>query len=642
MKFGVQELCKSFGARDIFKNFSLEIESGQRLCICGSNGTGKSTFLKMLAGYEMPDSGKINFPKDARIGYVEQELPEASLKLTALDFVLDSVHDWDKFWKQWEDVSDSDENLKDLMAKQANFEHSFGFNPEQIAKETLSGLGFSAARMQMQVSLLSGGWRERAKLAKALALGADILLLDEPTNNLDIEAVEWLENFLISFKGSLAFVAHDRMFMDKVGTHILYLGSSRPLFRKSTYSQFLHIQEEYAQQREREAKAMQEDYERKMAFVERFRAKSSKARQAASKQKMAKKLEKQLEEYKPAPKHRELNFKWPVAPHCEKIIVTAENLSFNFPDGHNMWKPLNFAIYRNSRIALAGPNGSGKSTLLKLIAGALKKTGGSLAFAPQMRLGWFTQHHMDTLQADSAVLSEIRRLSDPELSENELMSVLGLFLLGQDYFERKVAELSGGEKSRLILSSLFLRRCNFLLLDEPTNNLDIESREALAKALQNYNGALLMVAHDRWFLSQTGAEVWALSSNGISGYTDFENFEKNKTETEEKTVLNEQKNTFSREEQKKIKREQAEKRNALHKALKPLQDSYDELEKKLSAILELMADTEKVLAEPETYADIKKMNHLLKDFEQWRLESEEIVITMDKLEKEIEKCKNES
>lgn len=638
MKVTVQELSKAFGSRDIFKNFSLEVDSGQKLCVCGPNGTGKSTFLRMLAGVEPIDSGRVIYPRGCRTGFVEQELSRESLEMPLLKYVLDAVHDWTEFWEEWDKTSKAEDQaeLKKLMEKQANLEATYGYNPEQRAKEVLSGLGFAQSKWEMQLKSLSGGWQERAKLAKVLTAGADVLLLDEPTNHLDIDAVEWLESFLLSYKGALVFVAHDRMFMDKIGNTILYLGLSKPVFRKSTYSQFLVYQEEYNAQREREARALQDDYEKKMAFVERFRAKATKARQASSHQKMAKRLEKQLEDFRPELKRKELNFSWPEAPHSERVMFSAADLAFHFPDNHRIWPPLTFTLYRGSRVALAGPNGCGKSTLLKIIAGSLNKTGGAITAASQMRMGWYTQHQLETLQEDSTVLAEIRRLSDPRLNDEELMSVLGLFLLGQNYFERKINELSGGEKSRLVLASLFLKRCNFLLLDEPTNHLDLESREALAKALLKYKGTLLIIAHDRWLLSRINAEIWELSPKGIITYPNFKTWEesrKNGHEALEKPVITAA--PTIREEQKRIKREQAEARNSLHKILKPLRDKYNMLEKELDSIINQQTFIEKELAAPETYVNKGRSTELLLEFENCKQKSELLMNEMDELEKLI-------
>ena len=660
MKITIQELSKSFGGRDIFNNFSLEVDSGVRLCVCGPNGTGKSTLLRLLAGVESADGGRVLLPKGCRLGFVEQELSGEALDTPLLTYVLDVLHDWNDFWAQWEDAAARKDEalLAGLMQRQTELEAQYGYNPEHRAKAVLSGLGFSERKWGRTLRELSGGWRERAKLARVLTAGADVLLLDEPTNHLDVEAVEWLESFLLDFKGALVFVAHDRVFMDNVGSHVLYLGLSKPVFRKATYTQFLALQEEYNAQREREARALQDDLNRKMAFVERFRAKATKARQAGSRQKMAKKLEKQLEDYRPEPKRKELSFTWPEAPHLEKVALAAADLAFHFEDGRELWPALTFTLYRGQRVALVGPNGCGKSTLLRLLAGRLERCGGNVVTAPQLRLGFYTQHQMDTLRPDTTVLGEIRRLADPRTTEEELMSVLGLFLLGQEYFDRQVSALSGGEKSRLVLASLFLRRCNFLLLDEPTNHLDLESREALISALQKFDGTLLMVAHDRWLLSQVGAEAWELTRRGLDLYPDFTSYDTARrarlaqplgaaksgpaaaSKAGPKAGPGEQPvSALSREEQKRLKREQAARRNALHKELKPLQERYAALEKDLAAVLEEQSAVEAQLADPQVYADHNRSNELLRAFDAHKQRSEQLLEEMTALEESLQETR---
>ncbi|HJA78158.1 MAG TPA: ABC-F family ATP-binding cassette domain-containing protein [Candidatus Desulfovibrio intestinavium] len=655
MKITIQDLSKSFGGRDIFSNFSLEVDSGVRLCVCGPNGTGKSTLLKLLAGVEPADGGRVILPRGCRLGYVEQELSEQALDTPLLTYVLDVLHDWADFWGQWEDaaVAGDEARLNELMHRQAELEAIHGYNPEQRAKTVLSGLGFAEHKWHRTLRELSGGWRERAKLARVLTAGADVLLLDEPTNHLDVEAVEWLEDFLLSFQGALVFVAHDRVFMDKVGTHVLYLGLSRPVFRKATYTQFLSLQEEYNAQREREAKALQDELNRKMAFVERFRAKATKARQAGSRQKMAKKLEKELEDYRPEPKRKELHFSWPEAPHSEKVVISTADLAFQFSDGKRMWPPLTFTLYRGQRVALVGHNGCGKSTLLKLLAGALERCGGNIVTGTQVRMGYYTQHQMDTLRPDTTVLGEIRRLSDPRTTEEELMSVLGLFLLGQDYFDRQVSALSGGEKSRLVLASLFLKRCNFLLLDEPTNHLDLESREALADALQRFDGTLLMVAHDRWLLSEVGAEAWALDEHGITPYPDFAAYDAARraaldalapkpagkaapsAQAVQAAPADNARANLSRDDLKKLKREEAERRNALHKKLKPLQQRYAALEDELAARMDEQTEVEQLLADPSVYADAARSTELLRRFNELKELVERLMDDMAAVEEQI-------
>ncbi|MDR2573217.1 MAG: ATP-binding cassette domain-containing protein [Desulfovibrio sp.] len=637
MKISIQELSKAYNGRDVFSVFSLEVDAGVRLCVCGPNGTGKSTLLRLMAGVETPDGGRVVLPKGCRLGYVEQELNQVSLDTPLLTYVLAVLHDWNEFWTDWEAAADAGDEtrLTELMRRQVELESLYGYNPDQRAKAVLSGLGFAESKWTRPLRSLSGGWRERAKLARVLTAGADVLLLDEPTNHLDMEAVEWLESFLLDFRGALVFVAHDRVFMDRVGTHVLYLGLSKPVFRKTSYSRFLVQQEEFEAQREREAKAVQDEISRKLAFVERFRAKATKARQAGSRQKMARKLEKELEDLRPEPKRRELNFSWPEAAPSEKVVMAAADLAFVFSDGRRLWPPLTFTLYRGQRVALAGRNGSGKSTLIKLLAGALERTDGNLVCASQMRPGYYAQHQMETLRPEAAVLAEIRRLSDPRCTEEELMSVLGLFLLGREYFDRQTASLSGGEKSRLVLASLFLRRCNTLLLDEPTNHLDLESREALVAALRRFSGTMVIIAHDRWLLSQVRAEIWELKAEGLTRWEDFAAWDVSRkmavspVETPQRAVAS------GREEQKRLKREAAEKRNALHKELKPLQGRYVDMEAELESILAEQGETESLLADPRIYADHARASDLLLRFEAARRKSEDILSAMAEVEEKM-------
>ena len=648
MRLSIQNLSKSFGGTSLLSDFSLDLQSGVRLCVAGVNGAGKSTLLRLLAGVEAADSGKVVMPKECRMGYVEQNFDEALLSRALLSYVLDVLPDWNDFWQSWDKAAAThDESaLKGLALRQADLERVYGYNPEQRAKSVLSGLGFPERTWGVPLRELSGGWRERAKLARILTAGADVLLLDEPTNHLDLEAVEWLESFLREYQGVLVFVAHDRVFMDTVSTHILYLGMGKPLFRKGGYTRFLCLQEEMEAQRELQASRIQEEIERKMAFVRRFRAKATKARQAGSRQKMAKKLEKELEGLAPPHKRKELEFSWPEPARSDRTVLSATDLAFCFPDGVKLWDRLSFSLYRGQKIALAGKNGCGKSTLLRLIVGRLEKTGGTVQLGQMVKVGYFSQHQAETLNAVNTVLAEIRRLADPRTTEEELMSVLGLFLLGQSYFDRSVGSLSGGEKCRLILASLFLARCNFLILDEPTNHLDIESREALVEALDDFSGTVLMVAHDRFLLSSVTEEVWHLDGGSFvryeRGYEQYAEARRASTDcgsnmfsatTEQRTTVSVP--PLSREEQKRVKRDAAAARNAAYKEMKPLQEAYAALEKELEGALALQAAAESSLADPEICADGARSTALLKECHMLRNKAESVMEQMEELEGRI-------
>ena len=651
MNINIQNLSKSFGGRDIISDFSLEVQSGVRLCVCGPNGSGKTTFLKILAGKESPDAGRILLPRESRMGYVEQELDDARLDTVLLNFVLDVLPDWNDFWDEWERAAtDNDQPvLMALSARQAEFELKYGYNPEHRAKAVLSGLGFAEHKWRMPLRKLSGGWRERAKLARVLTAGTDVLLLDEPTNHLDLEAVEWLESFLLDYQGVLVFVAHDRVFMDKVGTHLLYFsGNGKPLFRKGSFTKFVSMQEELGEQRAREAARVQDEIERKMDFVRRFKAKATKARQAASRQKIAKKLEKELEGLQAEPKRKELSFKWPVPPQSDRTVISVADLSFSFPDGRRMWDRLSFTLYRGQKIALVGPNGCGKSTLLKLLVGRTEREGGSIVMGQQVRLGYFSQHQLDTLNPAGTVLGEIRRLSDPRTTEEELMSVLGLFLLGQNYFDRTAGSLSGGEKSRLLLAALFLARCNFLVLDEPTNHLDLESREALVEALTSYQGTVLMVAHDRHLLSEAADQIWALSPAGFTihehGFEEYAESRRKARLLENAQALEQKRGESSRvtgpsrEDLKRQKRERAEARNKLYREMKPFQEAYNRLEEELGTVLEAQGKAEALLADPEVYADSARATELLKEFSDLRRKGDLLLEKLAEAEAALAPC----
>jgi len=641
MRISIQSISKSFGGRDLLKDFSLEIHTGTRLAVAGPNGSGKSTFLKILAGAEGPDSGQVALPGQAKLGYSAQEFSGLDLETPVLEWVLAALPSWSEFWREWDQASRAQDKatLDRLATVQARLEHAFGYNPEHKAKVSLAGLGFTEARFTEPMGRLSGGWRERAKLARVLAAGAEILLLDEPTNHLDLEAVEWLESYLADFPGVLVFVAHDRVFLDKVATHVLFLGGSKPVLRPGTFSQFLKWQAETEEQRRREGKRIASEIERKMDFVRRFKAKPTKARQAQSQKKQAARLEKELAGVAVEGKARTLSFSWPAPARGNKTVLSAVDLELAYPGGKSLWKPLNFQVYAGQKIALAGPNGCGKSTLLKAVTRELSPIRGRIEVGPAMDIGYFSQHQADTLDLNKPVISEIRRMSDPRTTEQELMSVLGLFLLGQSFWDRPVAELSGGEKNRLVLASLFLARANFLVLDEPTNHLDLESREALIQALVNYQGTLLLVAHDRHLLSQAAEQVWALGPDGITVFPDgFAGYDRTRSKdapAEQGLASMQARPKPAKEDIKKQKRALAEARNALYRDLKPRQDEYAALELELEKVLSEQEQTEKTLAQPAVYADSVRTSELIKAFQNLSARSEGLLARMERLEAEI-------
>ncbi|MGE4443059.1 MAG: ATP-binding cassette domain-containing protein [Desulfomicrobium sp.] len=637
-KITVQAVSKAYSGVDLFQGLSMEVHSGTRLALVGPNGCGKSTLLKIMAAETEPDSGKVVVPKGSQIGFVQQELGAVDLVKPLQDFVLEVLPSWGEFWKQWRAALErNDESaLIRLHDRQEELEHQYGYNPEHRAHAILSGLGFSPAVFSRPVGELSGGWRERAKLARVLVAGADILFLDEPTNHLDLEAVEWLESYVLSFEGVLVFVAHDRYFLDRVANKVLFLGGEKPLLRDGNFSQFLEWNAERGEQIRRQAEKLRTEIGKRQAFVDRFRAKATKARQAQSRLGQIGKLQSELETLTPETRARTLSFSWPEPERGNQTVLSAVELSFSFPDAA-LFSDLSFNIYRGQKIGLVGPNGRGKSTLIKLITGQLKPSRGRISTGSSIVTGYFSQHQTDIVRPAFTVMSEVKRLAAPSCTDLQLKSALGLFMLGERYWEKKVEDLSGGEKNRLVLSTLFLRRANFLILDEPTNHLDMESREALMDALSAYQGTMLVVAHDRYLLSEVVSEIWELHADGIEVHQcGFDEYHARKKAREAQEVEKAEPTRVVRNEQKLKKREQAEMRNRIYQQLKPLRKKYEKLEAELEANLAEQEMVETRLADPATYEDVPLSRDLGQRFAALQNRAEELMSDLAYLEKELQ------
>ncbi|MGE4553119.1 MAG: ABC-F family ATP-binding cassette domain-containing protein [Desulfovibrionaceae bacterium] len=670
----VQDLDKSYGGRDLFKGLSFEVQPGMRLAVAGPNGGGKSTLLRILAGVAKPDVGRVVMAKDVRLGYVQQEFAPEELTHALLPWVLSALPSWNDFWAEWEQAVQRDDHaaLERLGAQQAELEQLYGYSPDHRARAILSGLGFSEDDLLRTLAELSGGWRERAKLARVLFQGADVLLLDEPTNHLDLEAVEWLEDYLLSFRGSLIFVAHDRMLLEHVGTHVLFIAGGKYELRKGTFSEFLAWEEERSRLLDKERAKLADRIENEMGYIRRFRVKARKAAQAQSKLKKVAKIQGELDRLKDegGPRSgRSLAFRLPEPKRGDRVAASAVGLRFSYEGKDAVWNGLSFQLFRGKKIALAAPNGAGKTTLLKILTGNLTPSSGHVKVGTGTTIGYFSQHQTEILLPGATVLAEIRRLSDPKLTEEELMGVLGLFLLGESYFERLVSSLSGGEKNRLVLATLFLAKANLLVLDEPTNHLDLESRMGLVAALKDYEGTLLLVAHDRYLLSEVAEEVWELTRDGIvphpGGFEEYDRVRRErlalakggkaaeppaappaekapapKAAPAEKVPAKVSAKVPAKVpaapgKAKEDKRQAAERRNKLYRELKPKQDKYAALEKDLEKAMTEHAAAEAALSDPASYAQPEqalKLNAAYRESGEW---CESLMERMAVLEEEM-------
>lgn len=650
MKITLQGVSKSYSGRDIFSGLNLDIEQKHRLALVGQNGCGKSTLLKIISGVLEPDFGSVIFPKNIHIGYVAQELGERELALPLENFVLEVLPSWFEFWAKWKEAlrDDNSAELERLAHRQSELEHYFGYHPEYKAHAILQGLGFSPQMFSMPLRNLSGGWQERAKLARILIAGADALFLDEPTNHLDLEAVVWLEEYLLNYSGMLVFIAHDRIFLDRIATAVLSLAEEKPIFRVGNYTAFLRWKQEQDELAAKKTYRLQQNIAHKQAFVDRFGAKATKASQARSREGQIERLKKELENLPQRQAGKKLVFSFPKAMRGNKNVLLVKDLSFRFPDGRQLFSHLNFALYDKQKVAILGTNGQGKSTLLKILLREIEPQSGTITLGPAMKIGYFSQHQTDILRLNNTVLTEIRRLSDTSITEEELRSVLGLFLLGPLFWEKQVRDLSGGEKNRLILATLFLSKANFLILDEPTNHLDMESREALIDALRHYEGTILLVAHDRYLLELVPHEVWELTENGLIQHgTDFNLYwQKKQSKSDSPLVVKTDENKTNQvkslqQQSKKQKREQAELRNRLNKEINPKKQQFAELEQVLEAVLDEQQKIEISLADPKIYANPDEAAKLNQRYVELEKQAEEYMTELAFLEKDIQELEQE-
>jgi len=513
----IQQISKRFGGRVLFREASLRIGMEDRVALVGPNGAGKTTLIEMIAGRLTPDAGTIAINKKAVIGYLTQEL-EAHEGKTVLDEVLSGSADVSSLEHHMrlleEEIATAPaEAAEDLLAHygelQTKYENLGGYSREARAREVLFGLGFKEKHLARPMEMLSGGWRMRAALAKLLLSGPDVLLLDEPTNHLDLESVIWLESFLAVYAGAILLISHDRNFMNRLATRIAEVDRQQLVSYTGNYDQFVALKAQTQEILEATAKNQQKKIDQTQAFVDRFRAQATKARQVQSRIKMLEKMEK----VETAPRQKRVRFSFPEPPRSGESVIRLIDVDKSYDD-NPIYRGLNVELRRGERVALVGPNGAGKSTLLKLLAGVLPYEKGERKLGHNVTQAYYAQHQLDLLTPDNTVLDEIT-LAAPLEEQSFLRAILGRFLFSGDDAKKKVAVLSGGEKSRLALAKMLIRPANFLLMDEPTNHLDIPSREAFEQALDSYEGAMLAVTHDRYFIDRFAQRVLALENGQL-------------------------------------------------------------------------------------------------------------------------------
>jgi ATPase subunit of ABC transporter with duplicated ATPase domains len=514
----VSNLAMAFGDRTLFADASFQLNAGERYGLVGANGSGKTTLLNILSGDQEPSDGVVAIPKSARLGvlrqdqflYEDQEILSVALMghaelwqvLTEKERLLARAHeefDVDRFSELEEAVQRLD-----------------GYTAETRAATILEGLGLPTEVHRQPLSTLSGGFKLRVLLAQVLAGSPDVLMLDEPTNHLDILSIRWLEKFLLAFGGPVVVISHDHRFLDNVATHILDVDYATVTLYHGNYNTFVEQKVEDRGRREKEIEARQKEIAHHQKFVDRFKAKNTKARQAQSKVRMIERIAEGLEEL-PGSSRRYPKFRFGQRRESGKEVLKVADIRKAFGD-NEVLHGVDLRVGRGDRLVILGPNGIGKSTLLKIMVGDLAADRGSVEWGHGTEIGYFAQDHHENLK-DSEISAE-RWLWNfcPDRDRGFVRGHLGLMLFSGDEGDKRLSALSGGEAARLAFSRLMLERPNVLVLDEPTNHLDLESIEALVAGLQSYEGTLILVSHDRWFVSQLATRVVEITRSGIRDY----------------------------------------------------------------------------------------------------------------------------
>ncbi|TAG09415.1 MAG: ATP-binding cassette domain-containing protein [Sphingobacteriia bacterium] len=519
MLIGFQNVTFEFGARVIVADATWHIQPGDRIGLIGYNGTGKSTLLKVLVGEYTPSKGTVEKGRETTIGYLHQDLLSFDTNDTITEVALGAFERVRELEKEIERLGiELEQNSEDevLLIKYTDSLHELdvldGYNIQHKAEEVLHGLGFSNTDLARPYKEFSGGWRMRVLLAKMILQQPDVLLMDEPTNHLDLPSIEWLERYLIHYKGSVVIVSHDKFFLNRMVNKIVEL-----------YQQQLHIYSgnyEYFEQEksiridmQQKAFENQQDYIRQQErFIERFKAKASKAAQAQSVQKRLDRLDK-IEDVQLERPDLRINFQLDKVPG--KVLVHLKEVSKHF-GSLKIVSNASAEIERGDKIALIGANGKGKSTLLRMVAGT-EKFDGDRIWGHNVEESFYAQHQLEALTMGHTVLEELQHCGSKK-TDPELRSLLGAFLFGGDDVDKKVKVLSGGEKARVALAKTIVSKANFLILDEPTNHLDMHSVELLAEALNKYEGTTILVSHDRYFISKTANKIWEIVDEEIKEF----------------------------------------------------------------------------------------------------------------------------
>jgi len=625
----INNLAFSIGDLDLLKNINWTIKPKKRIGLIGPNGAGKTTFLRILTNEYEPTTGSISIPKNYSIGYLPQEeiiFEEKSIldivmtgnpELMQIEHELKNIHD----------QLDADEGNPALLKKLGILEDRFsllgGYQIESEAKKILSGLGFKDNDYDRIISEFSGGWRMRVHLCRLLLQEPDLLLMDEPTNHLDLSSLEWLEDYLQTFSGTIIIISHDRFFLDRLVNEIAEMDKGKITSYSGNYHFYEEKKELVTEQLIKAWHAQQEERARIQKFIDRFRYKNTKAAAVQSRVKMLEKMEL----IEPPEQAAKFSFRIQADVKSFKEVLTISDLDFSY--GQNqVFANFDLNIVRGEKLALVGDNGQGKTTLTRLIHQELIPQKGSLKIGERVNIGYYAQHQVDALDLNKTIYEEVEETAAPSF-RTKLRDILGIFRFTGDDVNKKTGVLSGGEKARVSLAKILLSPCNFLIMDEPTNHLDMVSKDALEHALRDYDGTLLVISHDRYFLDRLVKRVIEIKDSQLYDYPGNYSYfleKRNQYHPEGNANISDRSDDLVKvkaaqdsnnsRKSKEQKKAEAEARKIVSKRRSILQKRIDAIEGKLDLLTSRKSEVEIQLANPETYNDPEKSKKLNREYKE--------------------------
>jgi ATP-binding cassette subfamily F protein 3 len=639
----IDSISLFFGERPLFNEVSATINPGERIGLVGPNGAGKSTLLKVIAGEQTPDSGAVKMSNTATVGYLPQDGVEPDPSLTvmqevehAFSEILELRKTYQRVQKKLENStagsSDHDDAVEEFGQIQHQMEDAGAYSLGADIERVLDGLGFSPSDFSRPTTEFSGGWLMRIALAKLLLKQPTYLMLDEPTNHLDIESLQWIEGFLKQYEGAVIIVSHDKAFLNSVTGRTLALDRGNLYDYAGNYSFY---EKKYAQEMEllkKQYENQQKEIKQTQEFIDRFRYKATKAKQVQSRIKQLEKMKRiEIDDHE-----AEITFRFPPPERSGQIVMNVQNLVKRYDD-LTVFDGVDYEIERGNKIAVVGPNGAGKSTFIRILAGLEPYQDGTVDYGYNVTPGYFAQHQAEELNPANNVLDEMKTEGTRD-SETRLRTILGCFLFTDDDVFKKVSVLSGGEKSRLALAKMLLNPGNFLIFDEPTNHLDMQSKGILQQALQQFEGTLMIVSHDRDFLDPIVDKTLEIQPGhlktwlgNISYYLDKKSDQE--AEKEANSPAKQEDNTISRKEQRRI---EAERRNALSKKLKPLKNRLSEIEKDIDKKETRQAEIETEMADPAFYDDSDRVKEVSLEYEDIKMEMGDLLNKWEEIAGRIE------